>query len=169
MGLGARNAPAQPSNPQPYGCWEIDVRLFDKRMIEIDAFTCRQDTFAGPDDFFVRLTREDNGAMYEDRGTRRDHNLFEGTSGFGGRFSVHILENGGFFSQGVGGDIDFIMVAALTGPDHARCFRKFEVRKPTVLWGKSVDVGTYFATTEDQLVKTAPKAPAELTRPLPAS
>ena len=107
--------------------------------------------------------------MYEDRGARRGEHLFEGASGFGGKFSVQTLENGGFFSQGVGGDVEFIMVAALTGPDHARCFRKFEVMKPTVLWGKSVGVGTYFATTEDQLVKTAQEAPAELMRPLTAA
>ena len=169
MGLGAQNAPAQPADPQPYGCWEIDVRLFDESMTEIDAFTCRQDTFAGADEFFVRLTRKDDGAVYEDRGARRSEHLFEGASGFGGKFSVHTLENGGFFSQGVGGDVEFIMVAALTGPDHARYFRKFEVMKPTVLWGKSVGVGTYFATTEDQLVKTAKVAPAELMRPLTAA
>ena len=169
MGLATDHAPAQPSDPQPYGRWQIDVRLFDSHMTEVDAFTCRQDTFAGADEFFVRLTREDNGALYEDRGKRRDGHYFEGTNGFGGDFVVHTLENGGFYSKGAGESVDFIMVAALTGPDHARCFRKFEVKAPMTLWGASVEAGTYYATTEDQLVETAAQPPAELTRPLVAA
>ena len=90
----------------------------------------------------------------------------EGTNGFGGKFAVHLMENGAVFSQGTGGVVDFIMIATPTGADHVRCFRHFEVSQPTNLWGKQVGAGAYFATTEDQLIETAAEAPAELAQPL---
>ncbi len=166
MGLGTEHAPAQPREPQPYTCWEIDVRLFDDRMQEIDAFSCRQDVYAAPDQFFVRLTRTDGKGVYEDRGAMKDATTAEGKSGFGGRFTARVFQNGALFTQGTGGDADFIMLATPTGPDHVRCFRRFEVGQPTTLWGKQVEAGIYFCTTEDQMVETRPKPPAELMEPL---
>ena len=169
MGIATDMSPAQPSGSQPYTRWEIDARLFDERMQEIDRFTCRQDLLIGPEEFVVRLTRLDaagRDGRYEDRGSLYDSTVIQGVTGFGGRLDGRLLKNGGVFLEGKGGDVDFILVATPTGPDHFRCFRRFEVKQPTIVWGKRVNAGTYFATTEDQLIEVAPQAPAEVLEPL---
>jgi hypothetical protein len=42
---------------KPYGLWKIDVRLFNASLVEIDAFTCRQDLWVDKHEFAVRLTQ----------------------------------------------------------------------------------------------------------------
>ena len=166
MGQGTAHAPAPMDASKPYSLWEIDVRMFDDAMKEIDRFTCRQDLFVGPEDFIVRIARTDGKGSYEDRGVMRNPHFGEGTNGFGGKFTIHLMENGAIFNQGTGGVVNFIMTATPTGPDHIRCFRHFEVSRPMKLWGKQVDAGTYYVTTEDQLLETAEEAPDEFIRPL---
>jgi hypothetical protein len=43
MTTATEHAPAPDGGMSAYGCWEIDVRMFDSDMKQIDAFTCRQD------------------------------------------------------------------------------------------------------------------------------
>jgi hypothetical protein len=59
-----------------------------------------------------------------------------------------------------------MLVATQTGPDHYRCFRKFEFKEPMNLWGIETRPGTYFLTTEDQVLQSADQPPPELKAPL---
>lgn len=56
--------------------------------------------------------------------------------------------------------------ATQTGKDHYRCFRRFEAHRPVALWGTRVAAGTYYVTTEDQIVETADQPPADVREPL---
>ena len=142
--------------------------MFDASIDEIDSFTCRQDLWTGKEEFVVRLTRENDGSQFEDRGTVKGQ-VIDGVSGFGGKLSGRLLENNSVFLEGQGGTVDFVLVATQTGPDHYRCFRRFKVKEQTKLWGTEVSPGTYFITTEDQLLEDADEPPAELRRPLARS
>ena len=92
--------------------------------------------------------------------------MINGDLGFRGQLEGCLLQNNGVFLEGKGGTAEFIMVATQTGPDHYRCFRRFKVKQPMKLWGTEVPPGTYFATTEDQLMHSADQPPAELKAPL---
>jgi hypothetical protein len=94
--------------------------------------------------------------------------VINGGSGFGGRLNGRLLQNNGVFLEGKGDTADIIMVATRTGPQRYRCFRRFEVKQPTKLWGTQAAPGTYFATTEDQLLRSADKPPGEIKAPLAA-
>lgn len=161
MGIATEHAPAPYGGMSAYSLWEIDVKLFDGLMQQIDAFTSRQDLWITPDQFVVRLTRsgDNNYPPYEDRGAVKGGARIAGPSGFGGTLAGALLKNNGVFLDGVGGSADTILVATQTGPDHFRCFRRFEVREPISLWGTEVEPGTYYATTEDQLLSQADEPP----------
>lgn len=80
--------------------------------------------------------------------------------------SGHLLKNNGVFLEGNGGSAETMLVATQTGPDHFRCFRHFEVHEPINLWGTDVVPGSYYVTTEDQLLNQADEPPSELRQPL---
>lgn len=169
MTTATDHAPAPDGGMSPYGCWEIDVRMWDAEVKQIDAFTCRQDLWADADQFVVRLTRlsnNGNGAKYEDRGAVTDGVVIRGRSGFGGTLLGHMMKNNTVFLQGTGGVADYVLTATQTAPDHYRCFRQFQVKEPIALWGTQVMPGTYYITTEDQLQHEADEPPAELRTPL---
>lgn len=168
MGIATDNKPAEYGGMSAYSRWEIDVRMFDASMAEIDAFTTRQDLWIGEGQFVVRLTRDHDGetSRFEDRGAVDAHGLIKGTSGFGGALTGTLLPNNGVFLEGKGGDVDFVLVATQTGKDHYRCFRRFEAHRPVELWGTRVAAGTYYITTEDQIVETADQPPADVREPL---
>lgn len=166
MGIATEHSPARYGGMSSYSLWEIDVRLFDSSMREIDAWTCRQDLWITDKQFAVRLTRPDSASPpYEDRGEVSGGATINGTSGFGGKLTGVLLKNNGTFLDGRGGSADTLMVATQTGEDHYRCFRKFEVREPISLWGTDVAPGTYYATTEDQITNTSDEPPADMRAP----
>ena len=164
-GFATEHAPAPAGGMKRYGRWTIDLRMFDASINEIDSFTCRQDLWTGEEEFAVRLTRENDGSQFEDRGAVKGK-VIDGASGFGGKLTGRLLQNNGVFLEGKGGSVDFVLVATQTGPDHFRCFRRFEVKAKTKLWGTEVSPGTCFITTEDQLLEDADEPPAELLTPL---
>ena len=167
-GIATQHAPAPAGGIKPYTLWEIDVRLFNGAMAEIGKLSCRQDLWVGEGQFAVRLVPigESNSSPYEDRGSVAGHGVIKGVSGFGGQLEGRLLENNGIFLEGKGGAADFILVATQTGPDHYRCFRRFEFKQPMNFWGLEIRPGTYFMTTEDQLLQSADQPPAELRAPL---
>ena len=168
MGIATDHAPAPPGGLKPYTLWEIDVRLFNDDMVEIAKLSCRQDLWVGEGQFAVRLTPlgENKYPPYEDRGAVDGRGVINGVSGFGGRLKGRVLQNNGVFLQGKGGAADYILVATQTGPDHFRCYRNFEFHEPMNFWGIDFRPGTYFFTTEDQLLQSADQPPAELRTPL---
>lgn len=168
MGIATEHAPAPSGGMKPYTLWEIDVRLFNDDMVEIAKFSCRQDLWVGEGQFVVRLTPlgENNYPPYEDRGAVDGRGVINGVSGFGGRLKGRLLQNNGVFLQGKGGVADYILVATQTGPDHFRCYRNFEFHEPMNFWGIAFRPGTYFFTTEDQLLRSVDQPPAELRTPL---
>ena len=169
MGIATDNKPAEYGGLSSYGRWEIDVRMFNAAMGEIDAFTTRQDLWIGEGQFVVRLTRDgDGGSAYEDRGAVDASGRIAGGTGFGGRLTGALLVNNGVFLEGKGGSVDFVLVATQTGPDHYRCFRRFDAHRPVVLWGTQVPAGTYYIITEDQLLDQADQPPADVRAPLGA-
>ena len=168
MGIATDNRPAEYGGMPSYSRWEIDVRMFGAAMDEIDAFTTRQDLWIGEGQFVVRLTRDRDGetSRFEDRGAVDAYGLIQGASGFGGGLFGALLPNNSVFLEGRGGDADFVLVATQTGKDHYRCFRRFEVHRPIALWGTRVAAGTYYVTTEDQIIETADQPPADVRIPL---
>ena len=168
MGIATDHAPAPPGGLKPYTLWEIDVRLFNDDQVEIAKLSCRQDLWVGEGQFAVRLTPlgKNNYPPYEDRGAVNARGVINGTSGFGGRLKGRLLQNNGVFLQGSGGVADYILVATQTGPDHFRCYRNFEFHQAMNFWGIDFRPGTYFFTTEDQLLQSADQPPAELRTPL---
>ena len=168
MGIATDHAPAPSGGMKPYTLWEIDVRLFNDAMVEIGKLSCRQDLWVGEGQFVVRLAPlgVKNASPYEDRGSVGGHGVIKGVSGFGGRLEGRLFENNGVFLEGKGGAADFILVATQTGPDHYRCLRRLEFKQPMNLWGIEVRPGTYFFTTEDQVLESAHQPPAELRAPL---
>ena len=86
----------------------------------------------------------------------------KGTSWFGATLTGKLMKSNATFLEGKGESADFIMVATQTGPKHYRCFRRFNIKKPGKLWGTQVSPGTYFVTTEDQMIQGADEPPAEL-------
>ncbi len=137
-------------------------------MKELDAFDLRQDLLVEQGVFVVRLTREmPNGQtlQYEDRGTLDAGKSLTGTSGFGGKLRGQLLPNGSIFNQGEEGDASFVMVATKMAPDHYRCFRRIEVRRPTK-FGMELVTGVYYLTTEDFLEESADEPPLEMKVPL---
>lgn len=153
-----------------YGVYDLQVKLWDGEMGEVDSFSIRQDLWVGPDTFVIRLTREVDGRQvrYEDRGAVDGRGHIAGPSGYGGRLDGQLMRNGSVFLHGTGGQADFLMVATQTAPDRYRCFRRLEVREPTRVFGTEVGPGLYFATTDDQLVESADEPPADLREPLAA-
>lgn len=111
-----------------------------------------------------RLTRLGSGAdaQYEDRGVVAGGASINGRSGFGGELNGRMMKNNAVFFEGKGGSVDYVLVATQTAPDHYRCFRQFHVKQPIALWGTRVTSGTYFVTTEDQLMGVADEPPSEL-------
>jgi len=167
MGIATDNSPAAYGGMASYGRWEIDVRLFDSAMQEIDKFTCRQDLWISEKQFALRLTRQDDpSSPYEDRGDVDQGHRIKGVSGFGGVLGGALTENNGVFLEGTGGSADFILVATQTGEKHFRCFRRFIAHQSGKIWGTEVTAGTYFATTEDQLLETSIEPPAEMRQAL---
>ena len=170
MGIATDHAPASDGGMSAYTGWEIDVRMYDGSMNQIDAFTCKQDLWMGEGKFVVRLTRDDAGGLtnFEDRGDMDAHGAINGDSGFGGKLTGQAFPNNTAFLEGKGGSVDFIMLATRTGAEHYRCFRRFEAHKPVKLWGTDVRAGTYYITTEDQLHESADTPPDCVRRPLEA-
>ena len=168
MGIATDHAPAPPGGMKPYTLWEIDVRLFDDGNEEIGKLSCRQELWVGDGTFVVRLIPlgKNNYAPYEDRGAVDKRGVITGTSGMGGKLKGRLLQNNGVFLQGKGGAADYILVATQTGPDHFRCYRTFDFHQAMNFWGIDFKVGTYFFTTEDQLLQSADQPPAELKAPL---
>lgn len=168
MGIATDNKPAEYGGMSPYSRWEIDVRMFDVAMKEIDSFTSRQDLWIGEGQFVVRLTRQvGNGpSVFEDRGAVDAHGRIKGSTGFGGGLTGTMFPNNSVFLEGKGGSVDFVLVATQTGSDHYRCFRRFEAHEPVELWGTQVPAGTYYITTEDQIVEQADQPPEDVRRPL---
>jgi hypothetical protein len=169
MGIATEHAPAPSGGMKPYTLWEIDVRLVNDAMVEVGKVTLRQDLWVGEGQFAVRLTPlgKNNSSPYEDRGSIDGHGAINGVSGFGGRLEGRFLPNNRVFLEGKGGAADFIMVATPTGPDHYRCFRKLEFKQPMNFWGiAEVRPGTYFFTSEDQVLQSADQPPAEMKVPL---
>ena len=168
MGIATDHAPAPSGGMKPYTLWEIDVRLFNDAMIEIAKLSCRQDLWVGEGQFVVRLAPlgENNYPSYEDRGAVDGRGVINGVSGFGGRLKGRLLHNNGVFLEGKGGAADYILVATQTGPDHYRCYRNFEFHQAMNFWGIDFRPGTYFFTTEDQVLESADQPPAELRKPL---
>jgi hypothetical protein len=122
----------------------------------------------GEGQFVVRLSPigVKNAAPYEDRGSVEGHGVIKGVSGFGGHLQGRLFQNNSVFLEGKGGACDFILVATQTGPIHYRCLRRLEFKQPMNLWGIEVHPGTYFFTTEDQVLESADQPPAELRKPL---
>ncbi len=90
-----------------------------------------------------------------------------GTTGFGGKLNGRLLkDNFGVLLQGIGGDVDFILGAVVVTPTHNRCFRRFEVHRPAVIFGTKVNPGTYFTTSNDYFIRSADDKPPELQKPL---
>lgn len=58
MGIATEHSPAPYGGMSAYSCWEIDLKMFNGSMEQIDAFTCRQDLWISSDQFVVRLTRK---------------------------------------------------------------------------------------------------------------
>lgn len=168
MGIATQHSPAAYGGMSAYTCWEIDLRMFNATMEEIDTFTCRQDLWVNADQFAVRLTRKGDSehSPYEDRGAVTNGSTIVGRSGFGGILNGQMLKNNGVFLDGKGGSADTMLVATQTGPDHFRCFRRFDVHEPISLWGTSVTPGIYYVTTEDQLISQADEPPPEMRQPL---
>lgn len=169
MGKGIENAPAPDGQMPTFSCWEIDVRMYDDSGKQVDAFTCRQDLWVGVEDkqFVVRLTRKDDaGAQYEERAALDDAFGIKGNGWFGGTLDGKLTKSNAFFLEGKGDSTDFMLVATQTGPKHYRCFRRFHVKQPGKLWGTQVSPGTYYVTTEDQMLEGSEQPPAELRTPL---
>ena len=153
-----------------YGRYDLQVKLWDGGMNEIDSFPIRQDLWVGPDTFVVRLTRDRDGTpvRYEDRGAVDGHGHIAGPSGYGGTIDGQLMKNGSVFLHATGGEADFVMLATQTGPDRYRCFRRLDVKEPTRVFGTDVGAGVYYVTTEDQLVASADEPPADVREPLAA-
>lgn len=169
MGIATDHAAAPIGGIASYTLWEIDVRLYDGSMKEIDTFTCKQDLWVG-EQFVVRLTRDNQGdvSTFEDRGALDANGAIKGDSGFGGGLTGTFLPNNTGFLEGKGGSVDFLMISTRTGAEHYRCFRRFEAHRPVKLWGTDVPAGTYYITTEDQLLESAEQPPADVRQPLDA-
>lgn len=56
MGIATEHAPAPSGGMKPYTLWEIDVRLFNDAMIEIEKLSCRQDLWVGEGEFVLAGT-----------------------------------------------------------------------------------------------------------------
>ena len=93
MAIATKHAPAPDGNMSAYGLWEIDVRMFDADVRQIDVFTCRQDLWASADQFVVRLTRVGDGpaTKYENRGAVTNGASISGRSGFGGELKGRLM------------------------------------------------------------------------------
>ncbi len=160
------------SEGKAYTAWKLSFPLLDDKNQVIEHIEGVQDLYVGPDEFIVRVTREMDGstARYEDRGTMDASGAIIGKTGFGGKLNGKLLKDSfGVLLQGVGGDVDFILGAVVVTPTHNRCFRRFEVRTPTVIFGTKVNPGTYFTTSNDYLISSADDKPAELQQPLAQS
>jgi hypothetical protein len=168
MGIATDHAPAKPGSLKPYTLWEIDVRLFNDDNTEIATLSCRQDLWVGEGQFVVRLTPlgDNNYTPYEDRGDVDARGIITGVSGFGGKLRGRVLQNNGVFLKGTGGAADYILVATQTGPDHFRCYRTFDFHQSMNFWGIDFHPGTYFFTTEDQVLESADQPPPELRTPI---
>jgi hypothetical protein len=173
MGIATDHAPAPPGGLKPYTLWEIDVRMFNDDMVEIAAFSCRQDLWVGEGQFAVRLTplKKDGKdyAPYEDRGDVDKRGVITGVSGMGGKLKGRLLQNNGVFLQGKGGAADYLLVATQTGPEHYRCYRQFEFHQSMTFWGIDFHPGAYFFTTEDQIIEQSDQPPPEMRTPAAAA
>jgi hypothetical protein len=152
-----------------YTTWKLSFPLLDHKNQVIEIIEGVQELYVGPDEFIVRVTREMDGAAvrYEDRGSVDAGGAIAGTTGFGGKLGGQMLkDNFGVLLEGTGGAADFILGAVVITPDHNRCFRRFEVRAPTTLFGRKVEPGRYFTTSDDYLISSADDKPPELQKPL---
>lgn len=123
-----------------YGCYDLQVKLWDGGMNEVGSFAIRQDFWVSPDTFVVRLTRGHRRQPGPLRGPRR-----------GRRPRAHRRPVGLWRPDRRAVDeerqrlrprdrrrADFVMVATQTAPDYYRCFRRLEVKKPTRVFGTEV-------------------------------
>jgi hypothetical protein len=152
-----------------YTTWKLSFPLLDDKNRIIEIIEGVQELYVGPDEFIVRVTRAVDSATvrYEDRGTINAGGAIAGKSGFGGKLTGQLLkDNFGVLLEGAGGDADFILGAVVITPDHNRCFRQFEVRASTTLFGRRVEPGRYFTTSDDYLISSADDKPPELQKPL---
>jgi hypothetical protein len=169
--MTTQNASGKPAGAPPaFGRYRLDDKLFDEGMNQVDAFTLRQDVYMAPGGFVLRLTRklaDGRQVQYEDRGRIDDRMSISGSTGFGGELRGQAFPSGSVFLRGEGGTASFIMVATVIAPDHARCLRRIEVRKPArFATAEDLTPGVYYFTTEDYLEEASDEPPPELKEPL---